>query len=48
VSTGPSGVPDALAADSCAGALVASGGRRTQRPRIVAAVSKSTFIFVLQ
>jgi hypothetical protein len=45
VSTGPSGRPDALAADVCAaGTLVVSRIRTAQTPRMVAAVSKSTFI----
>jgi hypothetical protein len=49
VSTGPSGVPDVLAADVCAaGALVTSGRKIADTPRMVATVRRSTFIFILR
>jgi hypothetical protein len=49
MSAGPSGVPDSRAADVCAaGALVTSGREIAGMPRMVAAVSRSAFMFVLR
>ena len=49
MSAGPSEALGALAAGVCAAeALVVSGRRTTERPRIVAVVSKSAFIFILR